>query len=86
MTRYRSSYQIHRFGAAAIEDRVKLLKDLSAGDFTVAVDEPKNSQEHEHHWREGKHRIVGQSRSELGRFILQPMVECTLKQADGIRQ
>ena len=62
------------------------MKDLSAGDFAVAVDEPKNSKEHEHHGREGKDRIIGQSRSELERFILQPMPERSLKQTDGIRQ
>src|SRR6516225_2967522 len=76
----------HRFGAAAVEDRVELLKDLLAHDFAVAVDEPKNSEEHEHDWREGKHCVIGQSRSQLGRFILHPMVERSLKQADGIRQ
>jgi hypothetical protein len=39
---------LHRLGAAAIEERIELVKDLSAGDFAVAVDEPKNSLEHEH--------------------------------------
>jgi hypothetical protein len=34
---------LHRLGAAAIEERIELVKDLSAGDFAVAVDEPKNS-------------------------------------------
>ncbi len=31
---------LHRLGAAAIEERIELVKDLSAGDFAVAVDEP----------------------------------------------
>src|SRR6202035_5839313 len=77
---------LHRFGAAAIEERMELVKDLSAGDFAVAVDEAKNSSEHPHHGREGKHRVIGQSCPELGLFILQPMPERSLKQADGIRQ
>ena len=34
---------LHRLGAATIEERIKLLKNLSSGDFAVAVDEPKNS-------------------------------------------
>jgi len=77
---------LHRSCAAAIQKRVELLKDLSAGDFAVTVDKAKNGKEHEHHWRKGKHRVIGQSRSELGRFILQPMVERRFKQAAGIRK
>jgi hypothetical protein len=34
---------LHRLGAAAIEERIELVKNLSAGDFAIAVDEPKNS-------------------------------------------
>src|SRR5262249_43723204 len=66
--------------------KISVAEDLLAHDFAVAVDEPKNSEEHEHHWREGKHCVIGQSRSQLGRFILQPLVERSLKQADEIRQ
>jgi hypothetical protein len=68
---------LHDFQRAFIEKITHLLCEFAPGSSRiVAEDHTDDCEQNENERREGKNRVIRQRRTELRRFILQPLLEC----------